>query len=208
MTIEVSVTIKSLALCCKFVCIFDNKNLPKSLIHKIGVNTKKIFWTNKSIENLEDLHLLTDSADLGVALYNYSEGNALTGRNIKYIGLASGKIAMYMSFGLPILTNVLTNEYAKLITKYKLGLVVNTIGEIPEVLSNFDNSIDYSDNCITFFEKELNLSNYQKIIIDTIDNSISFAGRKPSRLKIGVLFKVTLLITKILKKMYYRDNAF
>ena len=52
----------------------------------------------------DDLPMLTASADIGLAPYRPGPDHWTHGDNLRYIGLASGKIAYYAMCGLPILT--------------------------------------------------------------------------------------------------------
>ena len=86
---------------------------------------------------------------------NITELKILGGKNIKYIGMASGKIATYLQHGVPVMTNEIgiLSEYVK---EYQLGVVVKKPIDIPLSLCNFDPT-NLRGNCVEFFDEHLSL---------------------------------------------------
>ena len=116
---------------------------------------KNFYLSHSSLENQSDLETLLGSADLGIALYKATYHSEYDGKNIKYIGMASGKIATYLQHGLPVMTNEIgiLSEYVK---EYHLGVVVKKPIDIPLSLCNFDPT-NLRGNCVDFFDEHLSL---------------------------------------------------
>jgi len=116
---------------------------------------QNLYLSHESLEKQSDLEILLGSADLGIALYDATYQSEYDGKNIKYIGMASGKIATYLQHGVPVMTNEIgiLSEYVK---RHQLGVVVNTPIDIALSLSNFDPT-NLRKNCVKFFDKHLSL---------------------------------------------------
>ena len=95
------------------------------------------------------------SADIGIVNYKIGLDSASWSNLTK----ASGKIADYLSCGLPVLCSHF-DGIDKLINKYKFGLVFKSYDEIPscveKILSDYEY---YSKNALNCFEREYNFSN-------------------------------------------------
>jgi hypothetical protein len=123
----------------------------------------------KLIEGIPNYHLSTEvfdsfdsmndalsSADLGLAFYNPIKGAKYEGKNIQYIGLASGKISTYLQHGIPIATNKI-HPIIGYIDKFNIGIWFENIQDLGSMLDSFVN--DLSENCFSFFNEYLNLDN-------------------------------------------------
>ena len=117
---------------------------------------ENFYLSHESLEKHSDLEMLLGSVDLGIALYNATYQSEYDGKNIKYIGLASGKIATYLQHGLPVMINEIgiLSEYVK---QCQLGVVINKPIDIALSLHNFD-PISLRENCVKFFDKHLSLN--------------------------------------------------
>lgn len=93
------------------------------------------------------------SADLGIAFYKPSYQHMWLGKNLEYIGMASGKTATYLQHGIPVAVN-LAGEMNDLIHNRKIGQVVENPYEfIPD-----DSVLDAGSRCLEFFHEHLDLS--------------------------------------------------
>jgi hypothetical protein len=103
------------------------------------------------------------SADLGFALYQPTYKTIWEGRNIKHIGLSSGKIATYLQHGVPVATNEL-GEISNLIRKFGAGQVfsLNKLF-IPE-----NPSAESIVACKALFEKHLDLNRFGNSFIEAV----------------------------------------
>ena len=113
------------------------------------------------------------SADIGIVNYKIGLDSASWSNLTK----ASGKIADYLSCGLPVLCSHF-DGIDILIDKYKCGLIFKSYIEIPscieKILSNYDY---YRKNALNCFEQEYNFSNdFRKVanILSQIKSGNSF----------------------------------
>lgn len=73
------------------------------------------------------------NADAAIVLYKSKEGSMYFGKNIKEIGLASGKFSMYLMLGIPVLTSSQTT-YKELLKNYNFGGVIEENQAFPKLL--------------------------------------------------------------------------
>lgn len=73
--------------------------------------------------NYMDYAAFLKNTDAAIVLYKSEEGNMYFGKNIKEIGLASGKFSMYLMLGIPVITSSQTT-YRELLKKFSFGGVV------------------------------------------------------------------------------------
>ena len=127
----------------------------------------RIFPSSFNSESLDDMGTILSGIDVGLAFYKPVYTTPYNGKNLKYLGLSSGKIATYLRYGIPILTNHI-GKYADLIKKNKLGLVLENPGKIAFGLDNMSKS-EYSDNCQKFFLKKLDANIYMPSLFNKLD---------------------------------------
>jgi glycosyltransferase involved in cell wall biosynthesis len=102
------------------------------------------------------LFKLLHSADLGIALYKSHENSIWLGKNIRHVGLASGKISTYLQHGVPVLVNEI-GELSDCVRHHELGVVIDD--SHPIQLSNINGSLKrWRQNCYNFFNSRLNLN--------------------------------------------------
>ncbi len=107
------------------------------------------------LPDVDDLRDLTDQVDIGLALYTPTFVNAYTGNNVKYIGMASGKIASYLRHGLPVLCNEI-GTMSEAVARHRLGVAIRSMAEIPLALADYRRA-DHEDNCLAYFCEHLDL---------------------------------------------------
>jgi hypothetical protein len=73
---------------------------------------------------------LIASADIGLVLYKSVPGSKYLQKNIENIGLASGKFAYYMKYGIPVIS-IGQAYYDDLLTKYGYGYNLQSMDELP-----------------------------------------------------------------------------
>jgi hypothetical protein len=76
---------------------------------------------------------LVASADIGLVLYRAIRDSIYTGKNLQHIGLASGKLAFYMKYGLPVAT-VDQPSLANLLRTHECGEHLESFEEMPAAL--------------------------------------------------------------------------
>ncbi|NTU70038.1 hypothetical protein HGB13_04455 [bacterium] len=113
---------------------------------------------NEGDLSTDEYNVMVRSADIGIALYQGDDkldNNIYNGKNIKMMGLSSGKLSMYASNALPIICS--GNEVMKqLIAEYELGEYINSVSELPASLLNIMKKKEvYSKESRRFFEEYL-----------------------------------------------------
>jgi hypothetical protein len=129
-----------------------------------------LFFSEESVSTNDEMHIILNSIDLGLAFYKPTSGPA-TGLNLKYLGLSSGKISTYLQHGVPILCNEI-GQMSDYIRKYNLGFVIKQFNEIPGVLNDYD-KYSYYDRCISFFKDKLDLNTAIIPFLDFLKQSIT-----------------------------------
>jgi glycosyltransferase involved in cell wall biosynthesis len=120
---------------------------------------EKIFFTNLTKLNYEEMHDLLSKAQFGLAFYNPDYSNRFLGNNIKYLGRSSGKIATYLRSGLPVITSKI-GLMANDIETYQLGKVLGSPAEIGGFLLEASSKKAYQHQCLEYFNTHLNFELY------------------------------------------------
>jgi len=132
-------------------------------------NSGNLYISTDAFASNDDLGMLLGDADIGLGFYCPDFKNEYTGLNLKHIGLASGKIATFLRFGVPVLVNDL-GEMAEHVTNDSLGAVVSRIEEVPGALKEISSKDPTaSDRCQHFFDLELAVSGKIQALLDRID---------------------------------------
>jgi len=134
--------------------------------------SNRLIISNESIKHADELNLLYNSCDLGIAFYRPTYESYYLGDNIKYIGMSSGKINNYIQFGLPVLINDF-GEYSGVINNHKVGYSVNSEYDIPNVLNKINKKslTNYSASCELFFNTFLDLNNTIKPLLEILQKN-------------------------------------
>jgi hypothetical protein len=118
------------------------------------VHSDKVIFSKLKIINIDEMNILLDKVNLGLALYKPSYDSMYTGKNLEYIGQASGKISTFLRYNIPVISNVLSNYSNG--NDLKIGYNINDINEIPNILKryrieNFNNEPKkYFDNFLSY----------------------------------------------------------
>lgn len=115
-----------------------------------------------SIEPLNDTdyHRALASADIGLALYKSVYLSPYSGKNVKNVGLASGKFSYYMKCGLPTVS-VSQRYFKDLLREFGYGIDIDDFRNLPDALIEIKNKYDeYSRECKRLFETRLNFDLY------------------------------------------------
>lgn len=116
----------------------------ESFIQQYGISN--VYISEEYLENIEDLDMLLNSADVGIAWYKDVSPNFTTA------GKSSGKISAYLRFGLPVLANKYRSTIEALENK-GCGICVDAFEEIPKALDNVVSSYGYySKNAFTEYD--------------------------------------------------------
>jgi hypothetical protein len=115
-----------------------------------------ITFHNKPFYENKDYYSFLHACHIGLATYFPNNIDVFAGKNIKEIGLSSGKFSTYMMLGLPTITTT-HSIYIKLNRKYGFGEIISVTGDIPEALERISDDIEGKrKNCYELYERELN----------------------------------------------------
>lgn len=129
-------------------------------------HSQRVYFSDFASEMVDDLGFVLAGTDVGLAFYKPKEGSPYTGKNLSFIGLASGKIASYLRYGIPVITNQI-GQYADLAVAHNFGVVVKGTSEINNVLdSRFWE--EKGLNAETFFLKRLDFRLYENEVWDIL----------------------------------------
>jgi len=127
---------------------------------------KKIFISDSATDNVDDMSTILSGVDAGIALYKPDYVGPYTGNNLKYLGLASGKISTYLRYGIPVIANEI-GLYAEVIHKHQLGIIVSSPENITTQLSELKSPC-YSVNAERYFSEYLDFNNYSDEFLNEI----------------------------------------
>lgn len=121
--------------------------------HDMTVASRRIEFSDETYERNSDLIELVSRADVGLALYAETRG-PYAGRNIRHVGLSSGKALTYLRFGTAVLTTD-RGPLGQLLEREEVGWVVSSVSEIPAVLRQWSWSTEDARRAITVYNNEL-----------------------------------------------------
>ena len=148
----------------------------RKIVNRINSKEKKnIFFSQFFALPFKRIYELLHSADIGMSLYvpQFQSNSVYLRNNIKYLGMASGKSAVYLQHNLPILINEV-GELSEHTRRDNLGRVVGDLRDIPTVLSSLSRE-DLSlcrENSISFFERVLDLDLRIQPLLSTVHTLI------------------------------------
>ena len=141
----------------------------------------KVYSTSIPAASISQMSNLLAGIDLGFAFYLPTRNSRYVGRNIEHIGLSSGKTAMYLSYGIPVLANF-TGEYAKLIADYDCGALIDDFNQIPPLLDRLDVE-RLGRNAFRLFDEKLDYAIYERLMLEKtlgIESNVA-PGKSPKR---------------------------
>ena len=127
-----------------------------------GLVNGKLYLSNFSSTMVDDMGFILAGVSVGLACYKPDYKGAYTGKNLKYLGLASGKISTFMRYGVPILMNEI-GLYADLAREHSFGLVIKESNDISALLPLFKND-SWGINAFNFYEAHLDFANYEGLV--------------------------------------------
>ena len=137
---------------------------------------EKVFISDYATEMVDDMSSILSGVDVGLAFYQPDYSHIYTGDNIKYLGLASGKISTYLRYGIPVISNEI-GLYADEIRKHKIGYVVNNPSNISEVLNQIKIS-QFKENAYKYFSRNLDFNLYAKGLLGKMLSIIETGNQK------------------------------
>ena len=124
---------------------------------------RKIFISDAATELVDDMGSILAGVSAGLAFYKpehvrYPYGH-YTGKNLEYLGLASGKISTYLRYGVPIIINEI-GLYAEEARQYRFGCVVERPEQIKDHLEEISHE-EYRHNAKEYFATKLDFNLYR-----------------------------------------------
>ena len=100
--------------------------------------SKKIYISDRSVDLVDKMGEVLSGCSLGLAFYRPSYCDPYTGKNLEYLGMASGKIATFWRYGIPIMVNRI-GFYSDLTERENAGVILSgEPGLMPKLLENND----------------------------------------------------------------------
>ena len=148
--------------------LHDRNKIDSKIIKKIEFHNllnKKIFLSNLSCLQFDQLEFVLKGVDVGIALYKSCPNSKYTGKNIENIGLASGKISTYLSFSIPVIINQI-GQYNYFLSEMQFGCEVKSLNQIPGALNYVNLNLKLLKyNANKFFKNHLSFELYEKDIL-------------------------------------------
>ena len=117
-----------------------------------------VYFHDEPFVNARDYWDYLCQFDVGLSLYIPNDGRTLHGgRNVKYMGLSSGRFSTYMMLGIPTITT--ENEILKqLNVEYPFGKVIKNIKQdLPTALEDIiENYEEYHSGALKLYDEKLN----------------------------------------------------
>lgn len=121
-----------------------------------------IYFSNAPLGSHEEASSLFCQADLGIALYRPTYTTKFDGKNLAFLGLSSGKTAMYLYGGVPVLTTPI-GEYPRLLKAYEAGFVVESVAEISAILREYKpRASNMRQNARRLFEEKIDANLFRE----------------------------------------------
>lgn len=156
---------------------YGKKKVTDDLMNKYSKYPRLLF-SFELIENSNQMNKLVSSADAGIAFYYAEYESIWSGKNLKFIGMASGKIATYLQNGIPVVINEI-GEMSDHVRNHHLGFVLEPDKKqefkagMKNALSSINNNFNfYKNNCFNFFNLYLDLNNSIKPLLKKISRLI------------------------------------
>ncbi|WP_445778775.1 hypothetical protein [Shewanella sp.] len=140
---------------------FDNTNL-NDRVGDLGVGDR-VYINREPVLDIRDMDYILNGCDYGLAFYKPSRRSKYTGKNLEYIGLASGKISTYLRSNVPVITNA-NGEIAEHIRRYNAGIVIGHPNEMIEI----DNNKSEQNGALSLFSEVLAFENHKEKVLNVL----------------------------------------
>jgi glycosyltransferase involved in cell wall biosynthesis len=132
---------------------------------------KNIYISNENMEFVDKMGYVLSGIDAGIAFYDPTFEDPSSGLNLVNLGLASGKIATYLRYGVPIVINQI-GLYATLANDNNFGIVIGHPDELSEALSIIQKTDGMSLNAKKFFSQKLDFDIYKERLLEILPKLI------------------------------------
>jgi glycosyltransferase involved in cell wall biosynthesis len=124
---------------------------------------RRIYISDAASEMVDDMGGILAGISAGLAFYKPEYGTGpFYGKNLEYLGLASGKISTCLRYGVPVIINEV-GLYAEEARKYRFGCVVEGPEQIKDCLNEISRE-EYRHNAKEYFVKKLDFNIYRDMI--------------------------------------------
>ncbi len=148
------------------------RSLDRQLQPLIG---KRIFFSTAASSSVDDMSYVFSGVDLGLAFYRPDYANPFTGKNLLYLGLASGKISTYLRYGLPILINEI-GFLSREAVRAGFGYVVTSPADLASLLPRMDT--EKTAACArSYFSEQLDFMNFKNGLWQRLEPLIGPSAR-------------------------------
>lgn len=153
-----------------FTC-FDGKQFQDPNLARIGKvlsGKGNAFFVRKELP-IDYYMQVLQACDVGIALFRPVYTHWMNGRNIRQMGLSSGKFCNYVSSGLPVICDSDQDQFRKLAANYPIVQTITTPEEVPSKLQVIAEMGDGSSGyCSQLFNDVLNPYNGIKRYLDNL----------------------------------------
>jgi hypothetical protein len=116
---------------------------------------------------------MVSSADIGLCLYKEIPEHPFLQKNIRHIGLASGKFAYYAKYGLPVIS-LKCATYARIQRQYHFGEDLEQFSEMPNAIHRILEQYDsYSKESKRLFREKLAFDLYRPALTEKIHHLLA-----------------------------------
>jgi hypothetical protein len=136
---------------------------------------RRIFVSEAPTDKVDDLSSVLAGVAVGLAFYEPDYKSYHTGRNLKYLGLASGKISTYLRHGIPVILNEI-GLYADEARRHGFGRVVAAPEEIGPNLAACLGE-DYRSHAQAYFRDKLDFNLFRQQLWARLSDLMH--GRRP-----------------------------
>ena len=157
-----------------YLIIHDRYGQAEQRMKKLNIKNmteSKVLFIKNKVFSFDELQEVLNDADLGFIGYCPNYQTPHTGKNIKDIGLSSGKFSTYMQNGLPVIVYN-SKDLGSIVEQNNLGFYVSEIRQLKEKLLNFTNRSDFKENCHKFYEAKLSFNQYKNLLKQKIVENI------------------------------------
>lgn len=151
--------------------VHDRYGNTRASLERLGLASilnDRIYLSSQSVQDVDDMSVMFSGINAGIAFYRPNYLGPYTGRNLGYLGLASGKIATYLRYGVPVIMNKI-GLYSDLANEHGFGVVVSDQDDIGGVLG-VDSLGSMGNNARRFYNEYLDFKNYKNVLWERLSD--------------------------------------
>lgn len=124
-----------------------------AVAHLVG---QRIFVSDAAVDMVDDMGGVLAGVSAGLAFYEPDYMHPSSGKNLEYLGMASGKISTYLRYGIPVILNEI-GLYADEARRFGFGSIAGDPEQIAAILAQFDD-VRRGSAAKSYFLKELDFN--------------------------------------------------